>query len=164
MQRSRSLRIGLALALSLAGPVLAYNGQVDADHRELTGDPWYSRQATKLGEYFTFYYFNPDGDGIFRFGKLGKVLTERFRWKAGGGELTMVFGNTGEKAKTGFRVDPAPGKEGTVRLVLEKDPREGRKATEYFRKKRDTGDNVFRPGTPEPPAPRPDPLAGGAVR
>lgn len=122
----------LLLLLLAAGACLAFNGQTTADHKELTGDPWYSNRAEKLGEYFTFYFFNPDGDGIYRFGRLGKVLTERFTWKISGGQLTLAFRNTGERRTTAFRVHPVDG--GRKRLTLERDPREGEKPFHYFRK------------------------------
>ncbi|MBI3893288.1 MAG: hypothetical protein HY303_17355 [Candidatus Wallbacteria bacterium] len=137
MTRSRFWTFSMLLLLAV-GACAAFNGQTAANHKELTGDPWYSRRADKVGEYFTFYFFNPDGDGIYRFGKLGKVLTERYSWKVSGGRLTLKFRNTGEKFTTGFRVSPADG--GRKRLTLEKDPREHGRPFAYFRK--DAGDIV----------------------
>ncbi len=127
----------IALFTASAAVCLGWNGQTGRDHQELFGDPWRSTEAKETGQFLSFYYFHPDGDGLYRFGKLGKVLTERFSWSVSGGELIIHFRNTGEKARTTYRVEPARDRRDVVKLTLAKDPRENRQSFSYFRDRPD---------------------------
>jgi hypothetical protein len=64
-----------------------------------------------------FYFFHPEGIGLYRYGKLGLNTTHSFDWRVDGDELELRFRKTGEVRRTRFRLENGG-------LVLLDDPKE----------------------------------------
>jgi hypothetical protein len=64
-----------------------------------------------------FYFFHPDGIGLYRYGKLGLNTTNSFDWRVDGDVLELTFRKTGEVVKTKFTIDEGG-------LILHDDPKE----------------------------------------
>jgi hypothetical protein len=84
-----------------------------------------------------YYYFHPDGLGLYRFGKQGLNYTHMFRYELRGSKLRLRFLRTGEKATTTFSVEaacPYGHARSSAWLVLDRDPREDGRRVRYRRR------------------------------
>ncbi len=129
-----------ARTLELDGP--AIDPGCDAEEREpvqiqeaIAADPlvgvWQRFEANAEGDAIRFYYFHGDGNGLYRYGKVGLTNTHAFDYRVEGERLRLRFRRTGEVVTMPFAIADDPTVEGRSWLTLDGDPRdrEGR----YFR-------------------------------
>ncbi|HEY4220574.1 MAG TPA: hypothetical protein VGO62_04510 [Myxococcota bacterium] len=105
-----------AVALGSLGARLASNS---AHPKEIAGLWSLWPDARDDGDGVRFYFFHPDGIGLYRYGKIGLNTTNSFDWKVAGGELVLTFRKTGDVVKTPFSVDDQ-----AHTLTLARDPKE----------------------------------------
>lgn len=74
------------------------------------------------GDLVRFWFFHPEGIGLYRYGKIGLNTTNSFDWHVEGQELVVKFRKTGEVAQTRFQLKAGDGKQRA--LVLLEDPKE----------------------------------------
>lgn len=117
-----------ALAAALAAPVPEDTCEATAVDPRLVG-VWHRFEATAEGDLLRFYFFHPDGFGLYRYGKVGLTNTHSFNYSAEGGRLELVFRKTGERHALPYRIEQEGGH---AWLVLDDDPREAGGAR-YFR-------------------------------
>lgn len=91
---------------------------------------WQRYETLHEGDAMRFYFFHPDGFGIYRYGKVGLTNTHSFDWSGGDGVADLRFRKTGEGHAVGYRFEQAQGREW---LVLAGDPREDAAQVRYFR-------------------------------
>jgi len=91
---------------------------------------WQRHETLHEGDPMRFYYFHPDGFGIYRYGKVGLTNTHSFDYSGGEGVLDLRFRKTGEAHAVGYRLEQAGGR---TWLVLAGDPREDAAQVRYFR-------------------------------
>lgn len=68
-----------------------------------------------------FYYFHPDGIGLYRYGRVGLNNTHSYDYSLQDGMVEFRFRKTAEWAKSGYTIQSIQGRE---ILTLQKDPRE----------------------------------------
>lgn len=117
-----------ALAAALAEPVPEDSCQPAAADPRLVG-VWHRFEATEEGDLLRFYFFHPDGFGLYRYGKVGLTNTHSFNYRAEGGRLALEFRKTGERHELPYRLEQDGGR---TWLALDDDPREAGGAR-YFR-------------------------------
>ena len=91
---------------------------------------WQRHETLHEGDPMRFYYFHPDGFGIYRYGKVGLTNTHSFDYSGGDGVLDLYFRKTGEVHAVGYRLEQTGGR---TWLVLAGDPREDAAEVRYFR-------------------------------
>ena len=91
---------------------------------------WQRHETLHEGDPMRFYYFHPDGFGIYRYGKVGLTNTHSFDYSGGDGVLDLRFRKTGATHAVGYRLEQTGGR---TWLVLAGDPREDAAEVRYFR-------------------------------
>ena len=91
---------------------------------------WQRWETLSEGDPMRFYYFHPDGFGIYRYGKVGLTNTHSFDYSGGDGVLDLRFRKTDAAHAVGYRLEQADGR---TWLVLAGDPREDAAQVRYFR-------------------------------
>jgi hypothetical protein len=91
---------------------------------------WFREQPGGLGAPVRFYYFHGDGNGLYRYGKIGYTNTNSYDYSTKGDTLTLNFRKTGETLSSKFRIVKENGVEW---LTIENDPRE--KGARYFKER-----------------------------
>lgn len=72
------------------------------------------------GDAVRFWFFHPEGIGLYRYGKIGLNTTNSFDWHVDGDELVVTFRKTGAVARTPYELRDDPARA----LVLARDPKE----------------------------------------
>lgn len=125
-------RVALILCCVVSSAWLAWP-ESEADTRRLHG-LW---ERTDLAEPddVRYYYFHPNGLGLYRFGKTALNYTHMFRYELRGAKLKIRFLRSGERASTRIAVNAAcPYGHASTRgewLTLESDPREQNRRVRY---------------------------------
>jgi hypothetical protein len=91
---------------------------------------WFREEPGGLGAPVRFYYFHGDGNGLYRYGKIGYTNTNSYDYSTKGNTLTLDFRKTGASHTTPFRIEKENGQEW---LILEDDPKE--KGARYFKER-----------------------------
>ena len=91
---------------------------------------WQRFETLHEGDPMRFYFFHPDGFGIYRYGKVGLTNTHSFDYSGADGVVDLRFRKTGEADAVGYRFEQSAGR---TWLVLAGDPREGAAEVRYFR-------------------------------
>jgi hypothetical protein len=91
---------------------------------------WQRYEALHEGDPLRFYYFHPEGFGIYRYGKVGLTNTHSFDYDASQGLVDLRFRKTDRTHTVRYRVEEVDGREW---LVLAGDPREDLPEVRYFR-------------------------------
>ncbi len=91
---------------------------------------WQRYETLHEGDPMRFYFFHPDGFGIYRYGKVGLTNTHSFDYRGSQGVADLHFRKTGEAEAVGYRFEEKDGREW---LVLAGDPREDAAEVRYFR-------------------------------
>lgn len=109
---------GLPLPVDAASPA-----PLDGTHPKEVAGLWTRwPDARSDGDKVRFWFFHPDGIGLYRYGKIGLNTTNSFDWHVEGKDLVVTFRKTGEVARTRFELGAGDGKPRS--LVLLKDPKE----------------------------------------
>jgi hypothetical protein len=103
-------------------------GQAEIDPR-LAG-LWQRFDAVNEGDPLRFYFFHPDGFGLYRYGKVGLNNTHSFDYGGSQGVLDLRFRKTDRAHAVGYRFESQGGREW---LVLAGDPREHAAEVRYFK-------------------------------
>lgn len=137
----------VAVGLCLAWPLLtgAFTGpaqEADLGPDRLLGI-WSRFEPVTQGDPVRFYYFHPDGMGLFRYGRLGLTYTRMFRWTLDDRSLALEFMQTGarHRAEIEIRGDT---------LVLVNDPVMGSRERYRRRAVSSAGDGPPGAGGPHP--------------
>lgn len=129
-----SLEVGAAIVEGDVG-CRAGSPAVEPDDEALAGDPlvgvWQRFPAHAEGDTVRFYYFHGDGNGLYRYGKVGLTNTHAFDYRVAEGRVRLRFRKTGEEASMPFTITADPVREGRSWLTLDGDPRDGE--GRYFR-------------------------------
>ena len=91
---------------------------------------WQRHEALREGDPLRFYYFHPEGFGIYRYGKVGLTNTHSFDYDASQGLVDLRFRKTDRTHAVRYRFEHRDGREW---LVLAGDPREDGPEIRYFR-------------------------------
>lgn len=91
---------------------------------------WQRFDTLDAGDPVRFYFFHPDGFGIYRYGKVGLTNTHSFDYGASQDILDLRFRKTDRAHAVRYRIEEA---EGRTWLVLAGDPREDLPEVRYFR-------------------------------
>lgn len=91
---------------------------------------WQRYEVLNEGDPLRFYFFHPEGFGIYRYGKVGLTNTHSFDYDASQGMVDLRFRKTDRTHAVRYRVEEAEGREW---LVLAGDPREDLPEVRYFR-------------------------------
>ena len=91
---------------------------------------WQRHETLQEGDLMRFYFFHPDGFGIYRYGKVGLTNTHSFDYSGGQGVVDLRFRKTGEAHAVGYRFEQSGGR---TWLILAGDPREDAAEVRYFR-------------------------------
>ena len=81
---------------------------------------WQRHEALREGDPLRFYYFHPEGFGIYRYGKVGLTNTHSFDYDASQGLVDLRFRKTDRTHAVRYRFEHRDGREW---LVLAGDPR-----------------------------------------
>jgi len=131
---ARSLDLGAEVVERDVGCVAALPAN-DADEEAFAGDPlvgvWQRFEAHAEGDSVRFYYFHGDGNGLYRYGKVGLTNTHAFDYRVESGRVRLRFRKTGEEASMPFTITGDPERDGRSWLTLDGDPRDGE--GRYFR-------------------------------
>ncbi len=103
-------------------------GQAEIDPR-LAG-LWQRFDTLNEGDPLRFYYFHPDGFGIYRYGKVGLTNTHSFDYGGSQGVLDLRFRKTDRAHAVRYSFESEGGREW---LVLAGDPREHAPEVRYFK-------------------------------
>jgi hypothetical protein len=122
------------LASRPASPIPAVSAEVCAP-AERAVDPrlvglWQRHEVLHEGDPLRFYFFHPDGFGIYRYGKVGLTNTHSFDYDASQGLVDLRFRKTDRTHTVRYRIEQVDGREW---LVLAGDPREDLPEVRYFR-------------------------------
>jgi len=91
---------------------------------------WQRYEVLSEGDPLRFYFFHPDGFGIYRYGKVGLTNTHSFDYQASQGVADLRFRKTDRTHVVRYRIEEEAGREW---LVLAGDPREDLPEVRYFR-------------------------------
>lgn len=91
---------------------------------------WHRYEAAADGDPIRFYFFHPDGFGIYRYGRVGLTNTHSFDYSSAGGSLELKFRKTGVTDAPRYSIEEDA--DGTW-LVLRGDPREAGDVVRYRR-------------------------------
>ena len=91
---------------------------------------WFRHEPGGLGAPVRFYYFHGDGNGLYRYGRLGYTNTNSYDYALKDHTLTLSFRKTGVEHQTKFRLET---KDGLEWLILENDPKEP--GARYFKER-----------------------------
>jgi hypothetical protein len=86
--------------------------------------------ARSDGDKVRFWFFHPEGIGLYRYGKIGLNTTNSFDWHVEGDALVLKFRKTGELRRTRFTLER--GDEKHRSLVLLDDPKESHRVRYTF--------------------------------
>ena len=95
---------------------------------------WQRYETLHEGDPVRFYFFHPDGFGIYRYGKVGLTNTHSFDYGGEGGVLDLRFRKTDRAHAVAYRFESDGEREW---LVLAGDPREQGAEVRYFRARDD---------------------------
>lgn len=113
----KPLRVRLAPSLA---PNLAPDQVAAAKGDKLQG-LWSRYDERPDGHPLRFYYFHGNGQGLYRYGKVGWTQTHSFDYRVQGSKLELVFRKRGQRHRTRFEI----GDEGGQKVLrLQDDPRE----------------------------------------
>lgn len=91
---------------------------------------WQRYEVLHEGDPLRFYFFHPDGFGIYRYGKVGLTNTHSFDYDASQGLVDLRFRKTDRTHTARYRIEEVDGREW---LVVAGDPREDLPEVRYFR-------------------------------
>ncbi len=91
---------------------------------------WQRSEVLHEGDPLRFYFFHPEGFGIYRYGKVGLTNTHSFDYDASQGLVDLRFRKTDRTHTVRYRFEEEGGREW---LVLAGDPREDLPEVRYFR-------------------------------
>lgn len=93
---------------------------------------WSRYEPGGLGAPVRFYYFHGDGNGLYRYGKVGYTNTNSYNYEVKGDQLELCFRKTGVCHNVKFKIeqDKNAGREW---LTIEGDPREP--GARYYRQR-----------------------------
>jgi hypothetical protein len=91
---------------------------------------WQRHETLHEGDPMRFYFFHPDGFGIYRYGKVGLTNTHSFDYGGSQGVVDLRFRKTGEAHAVRYRFEQSGGR---TWLVLAGDPREEAAEVRYFK-------------------------------
>lgn len=91
---------------------------------------WQRFETLHEGDPVRFYFFHPDGFGIYRYGKVGLTNTHSFDYAGSQGVVDLRFRKSGAQHAVGYRFEADGEREW---LVLAGDPREAGPEVRYFR-------------------------------
>lgn len=91
---------------------------------------WQRFETLHEGDPVRFYFFHPDGFGIYRYGKVGLTNTHSFDYAGSQGVADLRFRKSGRQHAVGYRFESDGAREW---LVLAGDPREPGPEVRYFR-------------------------------
>ena len=117
------------------GPAIAVCGPEAEDAEAAAIDPrlaglWQRFETLHEGDPVRFYFFHPDGFGIYRYGKVGLTNTHSFDYAGSQGVMDLRFRKSGRGHAVGYRFESDGAHEW---LVLAGDPREAGPEVRYFR-------------------------------
>ncbi len=127
---------------------------------------WQRYETLHEGDPLRFYFFHPDGFGIYRYGKVGLTNTHSFDYDASQGVVDLRFRKTDRTHMVRYRVEEVEGREW---LVLAGDPREDLPEVRYFRAPASAGcvddsqDLLMGHVLKDRPQTTPEAAAGGAL-
>jgi hypothetical protein len=113
--------------------IVVCDGEAEAEAEAI--DPrlaglWQRFETLHEGDPVRFYFFHPDGFGIYRYGKVGLTNTHSFDFEGSQGALGLRFRKSGAAHAVSYRFESEGGREW---LVLRGDPREAAAEVRYFR-------------------------------
>lgn len=116
---------------SVAPPGLQPRAAADADGPapDALAGIWWRWEAGLTGDPVRFYYFHGNGQGLYRYGRVGASNTHSFDYVLDEDALVLTFRKTGEAHTLQYAIEHVEGRDW---LVLDRDPREPA-ATRYFR-------------------------------
>jgi len=117
------------------GPAIAVCGPEAEDAEAAAIDPrlaglWQRFETLHEGDPVRFYFFHPDGFGIYRYGKVGLTNTHSFDYAGAQGLVDLKFRKSGLGHAVRYRFEQEGGHQW---LVLAGDPREDGAEVRYFR-------------------------------
>lgn len=115
--------------------IVVCDGEAEAEAEVEAIDPrlaglWQRFETLHEGDPVRFYFFHPDGFGIYRYGKAGLTNTHSFDYAGAQGRVDLRFRKSGQGHEVGYRFESSGGREW---LVLGGDPRESGPEVRYFR-------------------------------
>ncbi|WP_293269363.1 hypothetical protein [Nannocystis sp.] len=125
----------LALLQAAREPELPVVVDVCGEAPRAASDPrlaglWQRFETLHEGDPMRFYFFHPDGFGIYRYGKVGLTNTHSFDFEGSQGALGLRFRKSGAEHTVAYRFETDGEREW---LVLRGDPREATAEVRYFR-------------------------------
>ena len=126
---------GLVLLQRPAEPAPAADADATCPDAQRSIDPrlvglWQRFETLHEGDPVRFYFFHPDGFGIYRYGKVGLTNTHSFDYAASEGLADLRFRKTDRAHVVRYAIEESDGR---TWLVLAGDPREDLPEVRYFR-------------------------------
>ena len=110
--------------------VIHFTNQTPEPKADVLKGLWFRDEPGGLGAPVRFYYFHGDGNGLYRYGRLGYTNTNSYDYQVKDNTLTLSFRKTGVEHQSKFRLETRDGLEW---LILEDDPKEP--GARYFRER-----------------------------